>query len=57
MKEVNSAANQMGRVRKLSESYGGGGWDMTLRDFKRQGDWEYVSSFGAFAYFFWSSRK
>ena len=42
VKEVNSAANQMGRVRKLSESYGGGGWDMTLRDFKRQGDWEYA---------------
>lgn len=41
VKEVNSAANQMGRVRKLSESYGGG-WDMTLRDFKRQGDWEYA---------------
>lgn len=28
-------------MRKLSESYGGG-WDMTLRDFKRQGDWEYA---------------
>jgi len=42
VKEVNSAANQMGRVRKLSESYGGAGWDVTLRDLKRLGDWEYA---------------
>ena len=42
VKEVNSAANQAGRVRKLSESYGGAGWDVTLRDLKRLGDWEYA---------------
>ena len=42
VKEVNSAANQMGRVRKLSESYGGAGWEVTFRDLKRLGDWEYA---------------
>ncbi|MDR2969533.1 MAG: hypothetical protein LBV32_08025 [Tannerellaceae bacterium] len=42
VKEVRSAANQMGRERTLSETYGGGGWDETFKDFKRLGDWEYV---------------
>lgn len=42
VKEINSAANQTGRVRKLSESYGGAGWDVTFRDLKRLGDWEYA---------------
>lgn len=41
VKELRSAANQTGCVRTLSETYGGGGWDETFRDFKRLGDWEY----------------
>jgi len=42
VKELRSAANQLGRSRTLSETYGGGGWDETFKDFKRLGDWEYV---------------
>lgn len=42
VKELRSVANQMGRERTLSETYGGGGWDETFKDFKRLGDWEYV---------------
>lgn len=42
VKELRSAANQAGRTRTLSETYGGGGWDETFRDFKRLGDWEYA---------------
>lgn len=42
VKELSSVANQMGYVRTLSETYGGGGWDVTFEDLKRLGDWEYV---------------
>ncbi|MDR3252284.1 MAG: hypothetical protein LBT35_01785 [Tannerella sp.] len=42
VKELRSVANQMGSNRTLSETYGGGGWDETFRDFKRLGDWEYA---------------
>lgn len=42
VKELRSAANQTGSTRTLSETYGGGGWDETFRDFKRLGDWEYA---------------
>ena len=42
VKELSSAANQTGRQRKLSETYGGSGWDLTFRDMKRNGDWEYA---------------
>ena len=42
VKELASAANQTGRRRTLSETYGGGGWEETFRDFKRLGDWEYA---------------
>ncbi|MDR1156032.1 MAG: hypothetical protein LBL04_15095 [Bacteroidales bacterium] len=42
VKELSSVANQMGYRRTLSETYGGGGWEETFRDFKRLGDWEYV---------------
>ncbi|MDR1526029.1 MAG: hypothetical protein LBS79_12365 [Tannerella sp.] len=42
VKELRSAANQLGYCRTLSETYGGGGWDETFKDFKRLGDWEYV---------------
>jgi len=42
VKELRSVANQMGYVRTLCETYGGGGWDLTFEDMKRLGDWEYV---------------
>lgn len=42
VKELASAANQTGRQRKLSETYGGSGWELTFADMKRLGDWEYV---------------
>jgi len=42
IKELRSVASQMGRVRTLSETYGGGGWEETFSDLKRLGDWEYV---------------
>lgn len=42
VKELSSIANQMGRDRALSETYGGGGWNLTFQDMKRIGDWEYV---------------
>ncbi len=42
VKEVRSAANQLGYERTLCETYGGGGWEVTFKDLKRLGDWTYV---------------
>ena len=42
VKELASVANQFGRNRKLSETYGGAGWEVTFKDLKRLGDWEYA---------------
>lgn len=42
LKELSSAANQSGRSRTLSETYGGSGWDLTFTEMKRNGDWEYA---------------
>ena len=42
VKEVRSVANQTGRTRTLSETYGGAGWELTFGDMKRLGDWMYV---------------
>lgn len=42
VKELASAANQTGRARKLSETYGGAGWEITFAEMKRNGDWEYA---------------
>ncbi|NSW95098.1 MAG: hypothetical protein HPY62_10380 [Bacteroidales bacterium] len=42
VKELASAANQTGRQRKLSETYGGSGWELTFEEMKRNGDWEYA---------------
>ncbi len=42
VKELASVANQFGRPRTLSETYGGAGWEVTFKDLKRLGDWEYV---------------
>ncbi|MDP8245479.1 MAG: glycosyl hydrolase [Candidatus Hinthialibacter antarcticus] len=37
-KELDSIANQLGRTRRLCETYGAGGWDLRLEDVKRIGD-------------------
>jgi len=42
VKELASAANQTGRQRKMSETYGGSGWEITFEEMKRNGDWEYA---------------
>jgi hypothetical protein len=42
VREIRSVANQMGRKRTMSETYGAGGWDLTFADQKRIGDWEYA---------------
>jgi hypothetical protein len=42
VREIRSAANQLGRSRTLSETYGASGWDLTFFDQKRIGDWEYA---------------
>ncbi|MCK7469722.1 MAG: hypothetical protein MZU95_02115 [Desulfomicrobium escambiense] len=42
VREIRSAANQHGRERTMSETYGAGGWDLTFADQKRIGDWEYA---------------
>ena len=42
VKEIRSAANQTGRPRTMSETFGAGGWEMTFFDQKRIADWEYA---------------
>ena len=42
IRELRSAANQAGRSRTLSETYGGGGYEMDFRNFKRLADWQCV---------------
>jgi hypothetical protein len=42
VKELASIANQTGRQRKLSETYGGSGWELSFTGMKRNGDWEYA---------------
>jgi hypothetical protein len=42
VKEIRSAANQMGLPRTMSETFGAGGWDLTFFDQKRIADWEYA---------------
>ncbi|MGX5819259.1 glycosyl hydrolase [Chitinophaga lutea] len=42
VKELASVANQLGKKRTLSETYGGGGWEVTFKDMKRLADWQYV---------------
>ncbi len=48
MKEIDSIANQFGRSRKLCEAYGAGGWELTLQDMKRIGDWLHVGGINLF---------
>lgn len=40
VRELRSAANQSGWKRTLSETYGGGGWEMNFETQKRLVDWE-----------------
>jgi hypothetical protein len=42
VKEVRSIANQLGKKRILSETYGAGGWELSFADQKRIVDWEAV---------------
>jgi hypothetical protein len=42
VKELSSVANQLDKERTLSETYGGGGWELTFKDMKRLNDWQYV---------------
>jgi hypothetical protein len=42
IKEVRSIANQLGKKRILSETYGAAGWDISFADQKRIVDWETV---------------
>ncbi|TFH22741.1 MAG: hypothetical protein E4H10_13230, partial [Bacteroidia bacterium] len=42
IRELRSAANQAGRMRTLSETYGGGGWEMNFEEQKRLVDWQCV---------------
>ena len=41
-RELLSIANQFGRHRTLSETYGASGWDLDFEAMKRLGDWEYA---------------
>ena len=41
-KEIRSVANQLGRPRTMSETYGAGGWDLRFVDQKRIADWEFA---------------
>jgi len=42
VKELASAANQTGSQRKMCETYGASGWELTFAEMKRNGDWEYA---------------
>jgi hypothetical protein len=42
IRELRSAANQAGRKRTLSETYGGAGWEMNFEEQKRLADWQFV---------------
>lgn len=42
VKELASVANQLGKERTLSETYGGAGWELTFKEMKRLADWQYV---------------
>ncbi len=42
VREIRSIANQLGRERTLSETFGAGGWEMSFADQKRIADWEYA---------------
>lgn len=42
VKQLESAARQLGKEKKLSELYGGTGWQMSFPDYKYVGDWQTI---------------
>jgi hypothetical protein len=42
MKQVSSAAAQLGRPRVLSEMFGGAGWNVSLDDLRWMAEWQFV---------------
>ncbi len=42
IRELASAANQRGWIRRLSETYGGAGWQISFEELKRLADWQGV---------------
>ncbi len=42
VREVRSVANQLGRTRTLSETFGASGWELGFEDMKRHGDWMFA---------------
>ena len=42
VRELASGANQGGHLRTLSETYGGGGWEMSFSTYKQLADWQGV---------------
>jgi hypothetical protein len=42
VKEVSSVANQLGKERVLSETYGASGWELNFEDQKRIADWQFA---------------
>jgi hypothetical protein len=42
-RELASVANQFGRNRTLSETYGAAGWSLGFEDMRRLGEWEYAA--------------
>ncbi len=49
VKEVSSVANQLGKHRVLSETYGGSGWDLNFVDQKRVADWQLALGINLFS--------
>lgn len=41
-KQVSSAARQLGRKRTITETFGCAGWNVSLADLKRIGEWQFV---------------
>lgn len=41
-KQVSSAARQTGKKRTITESFGCSGWNVSLQDLKRIGEWQFV---------------
>ena len=48
VKEVASVSNQFGRQRTMCETYGGAGWEITFKDLKRLGDWQFALGINLF---------
>ncbi|MGO4546392.1 glycosyl hydrolase [Paenibacillus sp. 2TAB23] len=41
-KQVGSVARQLGKKRTITESYGCSGWNVSMQDLKRIGEWQFV---------------